>query len=776
MSKTDDLTNYTGACGESQIIFFNEGTKMKLIEKKPTCLKECKTTLDFAVYYVHEKKYPVIPLQPKDKKPAIKTWKEFQERLPSDRELVTWFKNKDNNLGIVTGEISGIAVVDLDSEEAEEWAREHGLKETPASKTGRGKHAFCIHKDGIGNFQKKSGLPDIDLRAEGGYAVAPPSVHSTGIRYEWVNGCSLDDLPLADLPEFILANTTRKKASIKKLLSGVVEGSRNESLTRLTGHWLGKGCNASQCLEKALAWNNKNTPPLEHEEVERTVQSICAKHMSEDLEGNEGNEDNQRSRDLVDTDEAAFPLVPFPFDVFPEPFRRCGALLGSALQVEPEIVTAIQLAIISGAIGNSIVVSPKPGYEIPIYIWIILIARSGYGKSPAINALVEPIKRFQAIAEKQYCLQMKEFEAKKKAEKSEVEDPKRREYLVSDTTIEALTDVFECNPRGVLIHKDEISGLILGLNQYKQGRGDDRQHYIELFDAKSWKINRRNRVVFIPNTGASIIGGIQPRVMPKVFKSDSFDDGLLPRFLLLHADDKTASFTDTSIERGTMDYWRKLLTLMYKIPQKFDDEDFVKPKVFTLKDHVHFKKTYNEFKEVIPFISEQAKPFPPKLISYCLKFAGILQCLKGFHSSDGKISPTIDEETVQGAIRLTQYFAGQAVRALKLYDEDEKELTEFKKRLIRVVFSLREEFKHGKIEMARIKQEYDKEIPEKLQISPRKLAAMLRDMGLEVDQSTGHRTFLFWDENRMQELSMRAKLPLLPLLTPGAHEGETQDE
>ncbi len=60
------------------------------------------STLDWARYYV-EKGFSVIPLKRRSKTPALKSWKEYQFRLPTDEELQQWFGDGKHNIGIVTG-------------------------------------------------------------------------------------------------------------------------------------------------------------------------------------------------------------------------------------------------------------------------------------------------------------------------------------------------------------------------------------------------------------------------------------------------------------------------------------------------------------------------------------------------------------------------------------------------------------------------------------------------------------------------------------------------
>lgn len=236
------------------------------------------TILDYARWYI-SKGFSVIPLKPKDKKPAIETWKVFQTYKPTDDNLKVWFGNSsDNNIAIVTGEISGIAVVDFDSPKAIEFSKKNNFPITPLVKTGKGYHAYYQYKEGVRNFQKRDDLPEIDLRGDGGYVVAPPSIHPSGHQYQWIKGKGLDDLLLADLPEIILVRSPEDKTPLKELYKGVPEGSRNDSLARLVGSWVNDKLTFEECLENAFIWNSKNASPLPEKEVEATVQSIFEKH------------------------------------------------------------------------------------------------------------------------------------------------------------------------------------------------------------------------------------------------------------------------------------------------------------------------------------------------------------------------------------------------------------------------------------------------------------------------------------------------------------------
>lgn len=129
--------------------------------------------------------FSVIPLEARGKKPALE-WRTFQSRKPAESELVKWFYRSERNLGIVCGGISGgLTVIDFDRESAwEAWIEEDTTRWLiPTVTTSHGKHVYIKTEVPCGNrrFHDRG----IDLRGEGGYVVAPPSVHPDGTTYIW---------------------------------------------------------------------------------------------------------------------------------------------------------------------------------------------------------------------------------------------------------------------------------------------------------------------------------------------------------------------------------------------------------------------------------------------------------------------------------------------------------------------------------------------------------------------------------------------------------------
>ena len=224
--------------------------------------------------------FSVIPVERGGKKPVVE-WMEFQSRRATEEELVAWF-SRPLNIGIVTGKLSGLTVIDCDSDEATQRAAELGLPTTAQVKTGKGWHFYYAFEPDVANATAIHGMKGIDIRGEGGFVVAPPSVHESGAAYRWEG----EHRTLPVLPPWVTdtrlkIGTGPMKMPVTALYAGAVEGSRNDSMARLIGAWA-NAMPIEFALPAAMFWNERNNPPLPYREVERTVRSIYAKQAAKE--------------------------------------------------------------------------------------------------------------------------------------------------------------------------------------------------------------------------------------------------------------------------------------------------------------------------------------------------------------------------------------------------------------------------------------------------------------------------------------------------------------
>jgi hypothetical protein len=153
--------------------------------------------------------FAVIPVPRADgrrfdgKVPAV-AWREYQQRRPTDDELLAWFADdRPTNYAIITGAVSDLVVVDADSPEARRYAV-RTLPYTPWQvKTSHGYHLYYRHPGVTVRNRARICTPDgrleIDVRGDGGYVIGPGAVHATGAVYREAGDWSA---PRADVPRF----------------------------------------------------------------------------------------------------------------------------------------------------------------------------------------------------------------------------------------------------------------------------------------------------------------------------------------------------------------------------------------------------------------------------------------------------------------------------------------------------------------------------------------------------------------------------------------------
>ena len=142
---------------------------------------------------------PVLPIKPKGKRPL--TDKGFKDATTDEEQIRAWWKEWPKaNIGLVPGP-ANLVVVDIDGPEGDEFARERGWLdiETPHVITGKGRHLY-FRKTSEAVIANAKPHPQIDLRSDNGYVIAPPSVQPSGHVYTWEN----EDLEFAPLPEDVL--------------------------------------------------------------------------------------------------------------------------------------------------------------------------------------------------------------------------------------------------------------------------------------------------------------------------------------------------------------------------------------------------------------------------------------------------------------------------------------------------------------------------------------------------------------------------------------------
>src|SRR5215204_4465387 len=213
-----------------------------------------------------------IPIKERSKEPNLLELEPYLNRKATEEELRAW---SWSGVGIVTGPLSGVLVLDVDGPEGEEELRKHGHPVTPMVRTARGGlHLYFKHPEQHVRTRIRI-APGLDVKASGGYAVAPPSVGENGRRYEWI--VSPEEASLADPPEWLmwLLERERAKGPAAPVGERIPPGERNKVLASLAGSMRRRGMGEAEIIAALRVANEQRCqPPLNTEEVERIAASV----------------------------------------------------------------------------------------------------------------------------------------------------------------------------------------------------------------------------------------------------------------------------------------------------------------------------------------------------------------------------------------------------------------------------------------------------------------------------------------------------------------------
>lgn len=253
-----------------------------------------------AIAYVKYFNWAVFPVVESGKAPLTKNG--FLDATRDIDQINEWWRKIPNaNIGIPTGEINGFFVLDVDVQRKDGLIVENGfetlrnlsdqygkLPDTviQISGSGEGNHYLFKYHDSIKNNVKF--LPGLDIRGAGGYIVAPPSTHESGNKYEWELSSHPSDTKIVEAPKWLIDHIQKPKqkkhykakptSEYVRIMQGVDDGERNNSLVMLIGHLLARKIHFTEAFEIVHMWNESRVnPPLSADVVTKAFNNIMRK-------------------------------------------------------------------------------------------------------------------------------------------------------------------------------------------------------------------------------------------------------------------------------------------------------------------------------------------------------------------------------------------------------------------------------------------------------------------------------------------------------------------
>jgi len=276
------------------------------------------------------------------------------------------------------------------------------------------------------------------------------------------------------------------KKDYKKIyeVQKVSDGERNNILTSETGLLLSKGFSKDKALLHLFGINEVVcNPPLEYSEIEQIVDSIFS----------------YEDEDLVIPPEK-YQVSEFPTDIFPVGLSDILKEFAKSIDCPIDFIFCGLLGVAASVISGKANVYVKPGWVEPCVLFILIVSRSGDGKSPALDIIRKPFLEKQQEWFDKFKEELKGFNSKRLKHEVELRTWKSREsgdgatgseppefdearpfpkqFETNDTTTEALSEILNNGDQSILVYFDEGVSWVKSMNQYKV-RGADREHYLK---------------------------------------------------------------------------------------------------------------------------------------------------------------------------------------------------------------------------------------------------------------------------------------------------------
>ena len=665
-----------------------------LNNKNISDITEATNFLDIALFYA---KYNIktFPVKKQGKSPLCPNG--FKSATTDRGILQEWNKKfPDCNIGISTGTINNIFVVDVDGEIGAKsliaLENIYGKLDAPTVITGKGKHLYFKMPENVNIKSSVSKIANhIDIRANGGYVVAPPSVHENGHLYTWENFALNQDFPEA--PNWLISlisNTEKQHSPVSDVLeeiSNAPQGQRNNTLYKrsisLIGRAMRENLNIADIKENII--NAAMQSGLSTEEALKTFDN--ALKFAETHCDNQ--EENEPDMDILET-KILLPAPKLNTKIF-KGLENWVIQTAENTNAPVDYVAFSLLAGAAGVVGLSRSISPWSGWEEHCCLWIGAVGEPSSGKTPAITPIRKILNKIEDSRKSGYSTKFAEWRREKevaKQRKKEWEEkvkenpdtasnfptsaiipskPQAYRFVYGDTTQEAITTDMERNIKGAILFRDELSAWISGMNRYNSG-SSERGFWLEAFNGNKFICNRvkfDDERLEIQNLLVSVFGTIQPQRLIDTVLSDR-GDGFLARFLWVYPELKPAAIPQNiDFSENMLKTFEKLDSLLNPYVEKAENQKKCLP--LNTKAQELFNSWYLSHSNKIQQEESILKYFLGKGQGYVLRFALLLELL-WWASSEYPEPTEISLEAIKNAIELyNTYLTPMCERVYNMY-------------------------------------------------------------------------------------------------------------
>ena len=362
----------------------------------------------------------------------------------------------------------------------------------------------------------------------------------------------------------------------------------------------------------------------------------------------------------------------FPNSVFPAEVRDFVEKCSDSQGLCKDFMYSTYLSLASVLIGNSLKININNSWVESPMVWVALVGRSGIKKTPVIKAIIKPLQKIDIESYKKYVESIKNGDTETKPKQS----------FVDDITIEALYDVLYNNPKGLLLKKDELITLIQDADKYSKG-GGTIEKLLSIFSNSPITLNRKttSQYLCIEHPFLSIIGGIQPKVLPTLFEKNRGDNGFIYRLLFTTIGNYIPKAPENNLNIHVIQGYEEFITKFHTMTS--NNESKLIP--LSLDALNYFQKWSNEF-IYVSTDDDRLNQYKSKLEAYALRFSLIIEM--SYSVSASNVIQEISLPSMENAISVVRYFYGnfQDVLSMNSSSTEDKDLKLYK----RIVYNYKE--------------------------------------------------------------------------------------
>jgi DNA polymerase-1 len=385
------------------------------------------------------------------------------------------------------------------------------------------------------------------------------------------------------------------------------------------------------------------------------------------------------------------PFRSFPIKALPEPLRTWASTVAEEIDVDPSWVALPGLAVCASAIGSTRRLRIKANWVEPCALWTVIVGASGTVKSPPCRAAVAPLIEFEKEEMKTYKIERERYEsdleawrlAKKRHERGgedpgpKPEPPILRRVRCSDTTIEALGQILEHNPRGVLLYRDELRAWFNSFTRYKgSSGGNDMPTWLELYDSGTTVIDRKGASgpLFLHNTPVSVTGSIQPSILARAMSEEHRESGFAARLIISYPPDKLPDWNENEIPDEVATAYRNLV--WHLLAQDFDETPTGDKVPYLLQFDAAAKEVWEQFyrdwNDLMRNSAGDIRSAFSKLRGVAARLALLFHCIKHAGPDTTDIRP-VEADSLRSGIAVAHWAANQVRRFYQLFGETTEE-------------------------------------------------------------------------------------------------------